>query len=55
MTSFEPFVNIKFNIFHLFLHYLIFYLLKMIQYDKIQHLHITDKLCCFKLLRNGTT
>ena len=40
MTSFELFLNIKFNIFHLFKHYLIFYLLKMILYDKIQNLHI---------------
>ena len=40
MTSFELFLNIEFNIFHLFQHYLIFYLLKMIQYAKIQLLHV---------------
>ena len=39
ITSFEFFEILKFNIFHLFKYNLIFYLLKMIQYDKIQHLH----------------
>ena len=47
MTSFELFEILKFNIFHLLKHYLIFYLLKMIQYDKIQRLHIKALLCCF--------
>ena len=40
MTSFEFFEILNLILFHLFKHYLIFYLLKMIQYDKKQHLHI---------------
>ena len=40
MTSFELFEILNLKIFHLFKHFLIFYLLKMIQYNKIQHLQI---------------
>ena len=40
MTSFELFELLNLIFFHLFLHYLIFYLPKMIPYDVIQHLLI---------------
>ena len=38
MTSFEPFEILNLIFFHLYKLYFIFNLLKMIQYDKVQHL-----------------
>ena len=54
MTSFEVFKIIKFNIIHLFNDYLLFYLLKMIQYHKILLFHLKVQLHCFNALKSGS-